>query len=98
MNVFLNLFADAHVVVKVVRGCFAGFVGKTSDRICNVADHFQLWKVNIIYHSRSEVDVDYPGCPLVVGHKKWRFFHHIVSDVYDQISAFNGAVEIVAIG
>ena len=98
VSAFLELrfasFANFHEPREVPVALHLHLLVELPNAVSDVANHFDLRKVDRIDRSTQEVDVndvDSPG-----RHEEGRFFHHIVPDVDNQIGGFNGPMHKVA--
>ena len=88
--------ADAHEVVEVVTGRPADQFGQFGDAVGDVADQFELGKINLVNLGGIEIDVNDLLAALL--HEEGRLFHDVVAGIDDQIGAVDRTVNIVVVG
>ena len=68
---------------------------KAHNRCRQIANHFNLGKIHLIDLSRLVVDVDDFFATRL--HEERRLFNDVMPDVYDQVSAVDCTVQVVAV-
>ncbi len=66
------------------------------DAVGDIANHFDLWKIDGIDRSRKEIHMD--DFNPIVTHEERRLFNHVMADVDDQIRGVNHAMYEVVVG
>src|SRR5690606_14538775 len=95
-NMLLQRIADAVCIGKAPVLLWLKAFLQLPQAVGNVADHLDLWKIHSVDLGGVEVDVHHFGATRA--HEKRWLFHHVVTDVDDQVGLVDGAVHEVAIG
>ena len=89
----VDMLFDFHKTGKIPRILFADTLFNLPDAVGDIADNFLLRKINRIDDSAGKIDMD--DLKAIALHKKGRFLNNIVTDVDNQVGAFDGAVQQV---